>query len=158
MIFDQVMSESYHFPNYTSSTISSISSNSLLTNTTWNTLNTTWNTMGTTSWSDTWWTTSSHVTAHVIEGANAFRNKTPAQVYPGLDIVLGIILTLCTIFGTPANVMSLMYFAFKQKSEGLLLVLYIAISCTDICICFFHIPVTALLFNGRKATFFRSVL
>ena len=102
----------------------------------------------TTSWPPS---TSSSMLPHVIV------LKSPLEFSPEADIFIGVILVLCLIFGTPANALSLIYFAFKQKSEGILLVLYVAISITDICICLFHLPVTALLFNGRKPTFFESI-
>ena len=94
------------------------------------------------------WTTGTGPTAHVLPLQGSISTE--------VDIVIGVVLVLCLLFGAPANVLSLVYFAFKQKSEGLLLVLYVAISCTDICICLLHLPVTILLFNGRKATLFRS--
>ena len=99
------------------------------------------------------WVSFSSGIPHVILGANG----DPLRVSSGADIFIGVMLVTCLLFGVPSNIMSLIYFAFKQKSEGLLLVLYVTISCTDICICMFHLPVTMLLFNGRKATLFTSI-
>ena len=53
----------------------------------------------------------------------------------GLDVSLGVLLTLCTLVGLPGNVVALSYFttAIVKKKVHITKFIYIAIASVDIC-------------------------
>ena len=74
-----------------------------------------------------------------------------------LDKLLGTIFVLCTLIGTPGNILALGYFwSTKRKDLGVLL--YIAICCIDICTSIVHFPVTIALFNERLPGLFSNMV
>ena len=71
------------------------------------------------------------------------------------DKLLGSVLVICTVIGVSGNATALGYFR-STKRKDLATLLYLAVSCIDICTSIAHFPVTFTLFVERQPLLFSN--
>ncbi|KAL5249512.1 hypothetical protein ACHWQZ_G018391 [Mnemiopsis leidyi] len=75
------------------------------------------------------------------------------------DILLGVVLALCTLVGVPGNIVALRYFstcAAKKKKIHVTTYIYMAIAAVDIFIGILQLPIMVVLFVARKPWLFND--
>ena len=77
-------------------------------------------------------------------------------MYPleGVDKLLGVFCLFCLLVGTPANILSFLY--FRKQAPTASSVLYSVISLTDTWICFNGYPTAVLLLSNRSPALFED--
>ena len=73
-----------------------------------------------------------------------------------LDKFFATILLFCLVFGVPSNIFSLRYFLGTKRKKCISTSLYIAITITDTCSCFCHLPAMVSLYADRSPVMFES--
>ena len=76
------------------------------------------------------------------------------QCSPAWDSLLAGTLLVCTLTGTPGNLLSLAYFYSNRRMTHFFRQLHIAVCCIDFFICCAHLPVAASLFSDRYPALF----